>query len=217
MATHVVCPLCGKSSSLKMFPSVGGTELLLQSFRGRGRGKGFEAVPAGSGLTDKKLAMAVHDRLIEIIRTLEAHGLPVAVVPASPISEQAKVRERVAELERELGHERASSKLLEGEVDDLESELDHERTLRFNTLAQVGRLSQQLDHAKSTQAQLLAASRQCVASLRVLRENAKGTPFATHSLAPIVYDLKTMLDLVHEMRFVSSTMSASTEDAVVER
>ncbi len=69
--THIVCPLCGKSSALRSFPTTGTRPILeLRAFRGKGRAKGFKVISAGSGLDDLRLMRTVHDRLIEILRHL---------------------------------------------------------------------------------------------------------------------------------------------------
>jgi len=73
-ATHVVCPICGKSSSLKTFPAGRGTDILLQTYQGLGRGKVFSVVSRESGIDDPVLALALKPKLLDLLSVLSAHG-----------------------------------------------------------------------------------------------------------------------------------------------
>jgi len=161
-------------------------------------------------MKDLELANAVREKVRTIVQTFEVHGLPLELDGA----EREALRNRVAALERQLDVERRSHEPLDMRVTELAAELERDRLLRLNTLAQVGKLSAQLDHAKATQEQLFAASRQCILSLRVLREQLKGMPFAAQSLTPLVHDVKGVVDLIQELRSVSSIRSAAEDDLV---
>jgi len=161
-------------------------------------------------MKDLELANAAREKVRTIVQTFEVHGLPLELDRA----EREALRNRVAALERQLDVERRSHEPLDMRVTELAAELERDRLLRLNTLAQVGKLSAQLDHAKATQEQLFAASRQCILSLRVLREQLKGMPFAAQSLTPLVHDVKGVVDLIQELRSVSSIRSAAEDDLV---
>ena len=161
-------------------------------------------------MKDLELANAVREKVRTIVQTFEVHGLPLELDRA----EREALRNRVAALERQLDVERRSHEPLDMRVTELAAKLERDRLLRLNTLAQVGKLSAQLDHAKATQEQLFAASRQCILSLRVLREQLKGMPFAAQSLTPLVHDVKGVVDLIQELRSVSSIRSAAEDDLV---
>ncbi len=167
-------------------------------------------------MEDPALTNAVRDKLRTIVQTFEVRGLPLELERGPPESPDVALRGRVAALERQLDLERRSHEPLETRVTELAVELERDRLLRLQTLAQVGKLSAQLDRAKETQEQLFAASRQCILSLRALREQLKGVPFAAHSLTPLVHDVKGVVDLIQELRSVSSIRSAA-EDGFVTR
>ncbi|HEX9339741.1 MAG TPA: hypothetical protein VF992_01000 [Thermoplasmata archaeon] len=163
-------------------------------------------------MDDPMLAMAVRDKLQTIARELDAHGFPV-VDPslADARSEAVALRDRTATLEQELDFERKSRDPLEVRVKELTAELERDRQWRLNTLARVLKLSAQLDRAKATQEQLFAASRQCIVSLRAMRQQLRGVPFAARSMSPLVHDVKGLVDLIQELRSLSSIRSAADD------
>ncbi len=133
MATHAVCPLCSKSSSVRSFPSGEGKDIILQSFKGLGRGKGFAVVERESGLGDRYLCIAVKERLLSLMAAFVDHGyvtprelteVATRVKPPGgpplPGNEVATLKARVASLEAKLQRERTARGYLEVEVADLE-------------------------------------------------------------------------------------------------
>jgi len=165
-------------------------------------------------MKDPELTNAVREKVRTIVQTFEVHGLPLELDRAERESSDAAFQDRIAALERQLDLERKSHGPIEMRVTELAAELERDRHLRLNTLAHVGKLSAQLDRANATQEQLFAASRQCILSLRTLREQLKGVPFAAQSLSPLVRDVKGVVDLIQELRSVSSIRSAAADDLV---
>lgn len=157
---------------------------------------------------------AVREKVRTIVQTFEVHGFPIDLRPDSSADSGAALQDRIATLERELDRALKSREPLEMRLIEVADELERDRHLRFNTLAQVGKLSAQLDQANATQEQLFAASRQCILSLRALREQLKGVPFAAQSLSPLVRDVKGVVDLIQELRLLSSIRSATADDLV---
>ncbi len=165
-------------------------------------------------MEDPALVEAVREKVRTIVQTFEVHGFPIDLGPESPEDPGPPLQDRIATLERELDRALKSREPLEMRLIEVADELERDRHLRFNTLAQVGKLSAQLDQANATQEQLFAASRQCILSLRALREQLKGVPFAAQSLSPLVRDVKGVVDLIQELRLLSSIRSATADDLV---
>jgi len=67
----LVCPLCGKSSSLHYFdPSEHDLDIIVQEVHGLGRGKGFEVGSQTSVLGDDEITPIVVDRVLAIVKML---------------------------------------------------------------------------------------------------------------------------------------------------
>ncbi len=67
----LICPLCGKSSSLEHFdPSGFDLNIYIQEVHGRGRGRGFERGPRISVLGDDEITSIIVDRVLEIVKML---------------------------------------------------------------------------------------------------------------------------------------------------
>lgn len=105
--THAVCPLCGKSSSLKSFPNGPGNEILIQVFEARGRGKGFRVGDRHSAMDDAALCTAVKEKVLEIVSLLSERGyLKVEELERSVGADARKRLHRAEEL-LDLWQERA--------------------------------------------------------------------------------------------------------------
>jgi hypothetical protein len=71
----LVCPLCGKSTSLERFdPSDFHDDIVVQTVRGLGRGRGFEVVSRDSVLGDDVVTPLVADRVLDIMSMLLREG-----------------------------------------------------------------------------------------------------------------------------------------------
>ncbi len=208
-ATHVVCPICGKSSSLKSFPAGGGTDIVLQTFQGMGRGKGFRVVERESGIDDRKLAEALKPKLLGLLAVLAAHGhitRPEIVdsvrgaANAPRIELPADADARTRELAAELDAERKTREFLEDEVTDLQNGMSKflrqwREAERRDALAQrrSGELRDDTDR-------LVAATREGVASLQRLRTEMKDADRGAPELADHVRKMRAIVESVQALR-----------------
>lgn len=76
--SHVVCPLCGKSAAIDSYdPSEFEDDVSGQTFRGKGRGKGFEVSEKFSVLGDQgydDLLQRMASRALRIVKMLCDNG-----------------------------------------------------------------------------------------------------------------------------------------------
>lgn len=73
--SHFVCPLCGKNAPLSKFdPSSLDLDLKIVSFKGLGRGLGFEKSDEVSVLGDDKITPVVADRVVDLCKMLVDEG-----------------------------------------------------------------------------------------------------------------------------------------------
>jgi hypothetical protein len=70
----VVCPLCGKSTSLRRFPSGFEVDIVVRTVRGLGRGRGFETVNEESVLGDDEVTPLIVNRVLDILSVLLRKG-----------------------------------------------------------------------------------------------------------------------------------------------
>ena len=77
--SHIICPLCGKSSSLRRFnPENFEDDIYVQRVRGLGRGKGFAVVSRESLLGDGGnggLILKIKRRILNLVSLLRRHRL----------------------------------------------------------------------------------------------------------------------------------------------
>jgi hypothetical protein len=70
----LVCPLCGKSTSLRRYdPTDFADDILVQNVRGLGRGRGFAVVGRRSILDDAEITRLIGERVLTIARLLLDH------------------------------------------------------------------------------------------------------------------------------------------------
>ena len=203
-ATHAVCPLCGKSSSLKTFPSGPGTDVPLQAFRGRGRGRGFDVIPRGSALVDERLRESVLAKLRVIVESFQARGYPLTLMTDRP-SERFPPEPPIpnpVEASDELAMARSTIEFLEREVDRVETALESEHELRRRGHVWAAVLRHRLDETARIQARLVDASHACARSLRQLRETTKG--FSDDSIPGLVSGLRELVALLGQLKELSS-------------
>lgn len=71
----LVCPLCGKSTSLRTFdPSDYGDDIVVRNLRGLGRGRGFEVTDEHSIIDDEEITRLIVDRALRIVALIRRHG-----------------------------------------------------------------------------------------------------------------------------------------------
>lgn len=74
--SFLVCPLCGKSTLLRSFANVElEGDILVQMFRGLGRGRGFEVASRESILTENETTRIIADRAMDILLLLMEHDI----------------------------------------------------------------------------------------------------------------------------------------------
>jgi hypothetical protein len=75
----LVCPLCGKSSTLRAFADAAFTgDILTQTFRGLGRGRGFAVASRDVLLDDNPTTRLIGSRALALVVTLLDHQLLAA-------------------------------------------------------------------------------------------------------------------------------------------
>lgn len=208
-ATHVVCPICGKSSSIRSFPAGGGTDIVLQTFQGLGRGKGFSVVSRESGLDDRKLVQTLRPKLLELLAVFAAHGHALTAVELAALGVEARpppaenssdLTSKIRTLEAELRAERKTREFVETEVTDLQTGLtkllrqwrDEERRAAIS--------QRQLAALRDQTERLVAATREGVESLQKLRADLKGSTRAERSLASHVAKMRAVVEAVQTLR-----------------
>ncbi len=223
MSSHVVCPLCGKSSPIRSFPAGDGKDILLQTFRGLGRGKGFEVIDRSSGLDDRNLCGAVKPKLLSLLNVFVDHGhvLPAEVTALAggdvpPTSDQGRppaMDAELAALVSEVAVERSRRQRLEAEVRAMESEIteahrDHARADRY-----VREQAHRLAAAQGLHGRLARASRGAVENLKRLRPQLDGNAASRELFAEQVRALRSIVELVQEATDVSGPKAEGTKPA----
>ncbi len=226
MATHVVCPICGKSSSIKTFPAGAGTDLVLQTFRSLGRGKGFQVATRESGIDDKKIAQALKPKLLGFVSVFVDHGhvttdeIIESVVDEAgwlaldrDLASDAKQREP----DVELAVEKRTRAFLEREVTELQ--LGQSRLLkqwreaeRDDTI-----LRHRLDDLNTRTDRLVAATRDGVDSLQRLRGEMKNATRGTKELAEHLRKMRAIVEAVQALREAHRAPPGERGDEVTSR
>lgn len=74
--SFIVCPLCGKMSSLRKYdPHSLDVDIYLQKVKGLGRGRGFKVVSKSSALGDPSVIEPIKNRLIDLLMMLKRKNL----------------------------------------------------------------------------------------------------------------------------------------------
>jgi len=206
-ATHAVCPLCGKSSSLKTFPSGPGTDVLLQAFRGRGRGRGFDVIPRGSALVDERLRESVLAKLRVIVENLRERGYPLALEPTPPtpaeVDSTLHVPTGIAAAD-EIAMARSTIEFLEDEMEGIEKDLARERELRRDVQIRNAVVRHRLDEMGRLQKRLIEASRSALTGLQEIRHLTPGTGSTDASVRDAVSGLRDLVTGLRELRALAT-------------
>ncbi|MBI3859211.1 MAG: hypothetical protein HY296_03080 [Thaumarchaeota archaeon] len=73
--TSLLCPLCGKNTSLKNYrPDSFDLDIYVQDFRGLGRGKGFASLGRRSILHDRTALVPLANRILDLVELLHDEG-----------------------------------------------------------------------------------------------------------------------------------------------
>lgn len=106
----LICPLCGKSNSLKKFdPSRFDNDIYTHRVKGLGRGRGFKVVEKDSILGNNFTTQLIGDRVLEIASLLISQGaistskaLTVFQSKKEPLADNDKLKRTFDELKAEL-------------------------------------------------------------------------------------------------------------------
>ena len=84
LKTHFACPLCGKNCQLEGFdPENLSLDIRVKSFKGLGRGKGFDLDEEYSILGDEEFTPRICDRILDLLKLLTLfiaiHSMQVVV------------------------------------------------------------------------------------------------------------------------------------------
>lgn len=217
-----MCPLCGKSSSLQSFPSGDGGDIILQTFRGLGRGKGFTVESRTSGLEDRHLCTAVKPKVVDILSTLADRGYVVPddlVRVVKPLRlhlstederlELESLRARVKTFDAELKLERGSRDFLERELHDVEIRLNNEKDARIWAELRAQEAYAQVEDTRKAMGRVLSAYGDSIRGLRKLQTELRETPYAEETVKVVTRNLEEMLELVQELRTLRAIKSAT--------
>lgn len=209
MPTHVVCPICGKSSSIRSFPAGGGDDIVLQTFQSLGRGKGFSVVSRESGIDDVALGRALKPKLLELVSVFASHGHASAneILAAAGVDRlaatteiTAPVESSVRMLEDELAREKKTREFLEREVTDLQLHLTRTADEGWTAAQRLKAAAQLVARYRDGAGRIVATTRDCVAGLQDLRAQVKGNPRAERLVADHARRLRGIVQVVQEWR-----------------
>lgn len=217
MATHVVCPICGKSSSLRSFPAGGGTDLVLQTFQSLGRGKGFSVVSRESGMTDPTLVAALKPKLFGLMAAFVAHGhtsadeilASIGVEVPPPTAEARRAREsKFHMLESELLLEKHTRAFLEADIADLKHGLQRSLHRWQTTDRERVEANRQLEELRAHADRLIAATREGVESLQRLREELRASTTGQEALTEHARKIRAIVEVVKAMQLPKKSAPA---------
>ncbi len=123
--TFIVCPLCGKMTSLKTFkPTRLDLDIYVQDVQGLGRGRGFKVVDRKSALRIPSITQPVKERLLDLAVMLNEKGL----LPEEEVAERFGLPlENHQALVVERGALKANLNEAEGQLKEVEEERDTAR------------------------------------------------------------------------------------------
>ncbi len=221
-ATHVVCPVCGKSSSLKSFPAGGGKDLVLQTFRSLGRGKGFAVVARESGIDNRKLGSALTPKVLETLSILTSHGhtstaeILAAVGAKALVAETQKGSEtatKMAALESEIAFEKKTREFLEHEVTELQTSASRVLHHWRDEERRAAILQRQMNRLREPNERLIAATREGVESLQALRDELKGAGRGAKELGEHLRRMRAIVEAVQAVREAQNALPVERRSA----
>ena len=130
MLSHIVCPLCGKNSSVKNFnPELLDLDVYAVSFVGLGRGLGFRSLGRKSILSSKSdIIIKIKDRLLDLILLFKNERIARSSEIALRLNlmQGSDILESLSEENIALREENAELKRTLLEQEDLIEELNEE-------------------------------------------------------------------------------------------
>jgi uncharacterized FlaG/YvyC family protein len=169
--SHLVCPLCGKNAPLSKFdPEYLDLDISLVSFRGLGRGRGFEVADRVSVLGDDDITPKVLNRVVEICKMFISEGIidPVslsnnlgltgAITSASGINqykqENTLLRNQLNASQKQLQDERISAEEISEQLRKKNRNLTSSRKSQAKELeekeSQLAEIEEELDDIVET-------------------------------------------------------------------
>lgn len=194
------------------FPAGTATDIRLLTYRGLGRGKGFEIIESTSGLDDRALCEALKSKVVPLVRVLIDQGIIDArelAVPNPTPDNGPSYSEFVAWINE--GEERRDAVLVPPEHDDRKEREQREqiqalakavrvtREKLHHATVRVNSLERRLGRCSETTERLVAASRGCVASLHDLHGRVQGHE-GRQAIAPVAHEVRRIAELVRELR-----------------
>ena len=187
MATHVGCPICGKSSAMKSFPSGPGNEVVLETFRSLGWRRGFKVVDRSSGLDDAVLCRGIVPKVLSLVAALVKHG------HLTPGEVEKAVGKPLAS--GELQRASRAARQWKQRADALDRTLQTERGYAER---EVERLERERGESKADRDRLARVAREHVASMRRILEDLEEALVVDDTLSEVYSRLKARTDAFEE-------------------
>lgn len=198
-----MCPVCGKSSSLKTFPAGVGDDLMLQTFRGMGRGRGFAVVSRESGIDDPALATALKPKVLGLLGVLVAHGHVTRSEISNSFGDEEETTAEgfssptpanASEMESELAAERKTRAILEQEVTELQMGVTRLLRQWREEEQRVAILQRDLDRLREPSARLIEATSEGALTLELLRAELRGICRGRKELNELVQNMQAIVE-----------------------
>ena len=130
MLSHVVCPLCGKNSSLRGFnPELLDLDVYVLSFAGLGRGLGFKSLGHKSILSSNNDTIGmIKERLLELLLLFKKKRIlrPTEILLRLNLSQGSDILESLSEENLALKEENIELKRTISELESLTEDLSEE-------------------------------------------------------------------------------------------
>jgi hypothetical protein len=201
-----------------MASAYGGGEAISRTVRRSQQTPNSMIESAAGIIPDPGLYAEKKSRLLELLAIFTRQGhLTLEEVnealgrPAGPDLPKAftVLQKRVWDLDVELRWERAVGDFLEGDAAELEGALGKERERVRRSMARIARLEQQLQDARRTAADLVAASKNSLTTLRKVRTELVEEEFAREALNPLLHDLRQVAETVQELNTLAYVRAAA--------
>ncbi len=187
MATHVACPICAKSSTVRSFPSGPGNEIVLQTFRSLGWRRGFKVVGRSSGLGDAALCGRLAPKALALVAVLVKHG------HLTPGDIARAIEKPLAPEELQKAWDVARQ--WKQRADALDTALQKERGYAE---MEDDRLEKELEESKADRDRLAESAREHLASMRSLLGELEEALMLDDTLSEVYSSLKARTDAFEE-------------------
>lgn len=183
--------------------------MVLQTFQGLGRGKGFSVLSRESGIDDRDLARALKPRLLDLISVLAAHGHITRNDILISVADEAETRHTAA-VPVTGAQAPATAGQLRTQGENNASHVPEIVELRVGLTQLLGQwreaehhyaLSQRrLDELRERTDSLVAATRGGVESLQRLRTEMKNSNRGARELAEHARSMRAIVESAHALR-----------------